>query len=77
HRWQQLASLSLESLTLNGAVIGLTLKVVRQGEPLSAARDLFSGPKGQMNTLELLSLLQAKLGKSAVLKPDIACDPRP
>ncbi|WP_407531255.1 Y-family DNA polymerase [Vibrio parahaemolyticus] len=77
HRWQQLASLSLESLTLNGAVVGLTLKVVRQGEPLSAARDLFSGPKGQMNALELLSLLQAKLGKSAVLKPDIACDPRP
>lgn len=30
-----------------------------------------------MNALELLSLLQAKLGKSAVLKPDIACDPRP
>ncbi|MDW2019636.1 DNA polymerase Y family protein, partial [Vibrio sp. 704] len=63
--------------TLNGAVVGLTLKVVRQGEPLSAARDLFSGPKGQMNALELLSLLQAKLGKSAVLKPDIAYDPRP
>ncbi|YCO04690.1 Y-family DNA polymerase [Vibrio sp. VNB-15] len=76
-RWQQLASLSLESLTLNGPVMGLTLKIVRQGEPLSAARDLFAGQKGQMNALELLSLLQAKLGKSAVLKPTIACDPRP
>ncbi len=76
-RWQQLASLSLESLTLNGPVIGLTLRVIRQGEPISSACDLFAGQKGQMNNLELLSLLQAKLGKSAVLKPDIACDPRP
>ncbi|MFH4600167.1 Y-family DNA polymerase [Vibrio diabolicus] len=76
-RWQQLASLSLESLSLNGPVTGLTLKVVRQGEPLSASRDLFAGQKGNMNALELLSLLQAKLGKSAVLKPNIACDPRP
>ncbi|MGI9949956.1 Y-family DNA polymerase [Vibrio hyugaensis] len=76
-RWQQLASLNLESLTLNGPVMGLTLKIVRQGEPLSATRDLFAGQKGQMNALELLSLLQAKLGKSAVLKPNIACDPRP
>ncbi|MFH4803420.1 DNA polymerase Y family protein [Vibrio diabolicus] len=76
-RWQQLASLSLESLSLNGPVTGLTLKVIRQGEPLSASRDLFAGQKGNMNALELLSLLQAKLGKSAVLKPNIACDPRP
>ncbi|MGR5057909.1 Y-family DNA polymerase [Vibrio rotiferianus] len=76
-RWQQLASLSLESVTLNGPVIGLTLQVKRQGEPLSSARDFFAGQKGQMNALELLSLLQAKLGKSAVLKPNIACDPRP
>ncbi|WP_321283108.1 DNA polymerase Y family protein [uncultured Vibrio sp.] len=77
HRWQQLASLSLESLTLNGPVIGLTLQVIRQGEPVSSACDLFTGQKGQMNTLELLSLLQAKLGKHSVLKPEIACDPRP
>ncbi|EOD9421179.1 DNA polymerase Y family protein [Vibrio campbellii] len=76
-RWQQLASLSLESVTLNGPVIGLTLQVERQGEPLSSARDFFAGQKGQMNALELLSLLQAKLGKSAVLKPNIAYDPRP
>ncbi|MCQ8156569.1 DNA polymerase Y family protein, partial [Vibrio parahaemolyticus] len=71
------ASLSLESLTLNGAGVGLTLKGVRQGEPLCAARDLFSGPKGQRNALELHSILQAQLGTSAVLKPDLACDPRP
>ncbi|BDR13003.1 DNA polymerase Y family protein [Vibrio sp. STUT-A11] len=77
HRWQQLASLSLESLTLKGPVIGLTLQVIRQGEPVSSACDLFAGQKGQMNTLELLSLLQAKLGKHSVLKPEIACDPRP
>ncbi|MCA0936221.1 DNA polymerase Y family protein [Vibrio alginolyticus] len=76
-RWLQLASLSLESLALNGPVIGLSLQVIRQGEPISSACDLFAGQKGQMNNLELLSLLQAKLGKSAVLKPDIACDPRP
>lgn len=76
-RWLQLASLNLESLALNGPVIGLSLQVIRQGEPISSACDLFAGQKGQMNNLELLSLLQAKLGKSAVLKPDIACDPRP
>nr|WP_321281546.1 DNA polymerase Y family protein [uncultured Vibrio sp.] len=77
HRWQQLASLSLESLTLNGPVIGLTLQVIRQGEPVSSTCDLFAGQKGQMDALELLSLLQAKLGKRSVLKPEIACDPRP
>ncbi|ANQ26759.1 DNA polymerase Y family protein [Vibrio natriegens] len=77
HRWQQLASLSLESLALNGPVIGLTLQVIRQGEPISSACDLFAGQKGQMNPLELLSLLQAKMGKHSVLKPDIAYDPRP
>ncbi|CAE6895324.1 DNA polymerase Y family protein [Vibrio sp. B1FLJ16] len=76
-RWLQLASLNLESLAFNGPVIGLSLQVIRQGEPISSACDLFAGQKGQMNNLELLSLLQAKLGKSAVLKPDIACDPRP
>lgn len=76
-RWLQLASLSLESLMLNGPVIGLTLQVIRQGEPVNSACDLFAGQKGQMNSLELLSVLQAKLGKSSVLKPDIACDPRP
>jgi len=76
-RWQQLASLNLESVTLNGPVIGLTLQVERQGEPLSSTGDFFAGQKGQMSALELLSTLQAKLGKSAVLKPDIACDPRP
>ncbi|WP_319537362.1 DNA polymerase Y family protein [uncultured Vibrio sp.] len=77
HRWQQLASLSLESLTLNGPVIGLTLQVIRQGEPASSTCDLFAGQKGRMNALELLSLLQAKLGKNSVLKPEIAYDPRP
>ncbi len=46
-RWQQLASLSLESVTLNYSVIGLTLKVERQGEPLSSARDFFAGQKGK------------------------------
>ncbi len=76
-RWQQLASLSLESLILNGPVVGLTLQVIRQGEPISSTCDLFAGQKGQMNSLELLSLLQAKLGKQSVLKPGIACDPRP
>ncbi|CAE6894017.1 Nucleotidyltransferase DNA polymerase involved in DNA repair [Vibrio sp. B1FLJ16] len=76
-RWLQLASLNLGSLALNGPVIGLSLQVIRQGEPISSACDLFAGQKGQMNNLELLSLLQAKLGKSAVLKPNITCDPRP
>ncbi|MDF2154234.1 DNA polymerase Y family protein [Vibrio sp. CAU 1672] len=76
-RWLQLASLNLESLTLKGPVIGLTLQVVRQGEPLSTACDLFAGQQGRMNRLELLSVLQARLGKTSVLKPDIVCDPRP
>ncbi|MEF1310060.1 DNA polymerase Y family protein [Vibrio mytili] len=76
-RWQTLASLSLESLTLNGPVVGLSLQVVRYGEPLNTALDLFAGQKGQVSDLELLSLLQAKLGKGSILKPQIACDPRP
>jgi protein ImuB len=39
--------------------------------------DIFDGEKGQTTALELITLLQAKLGKAQVNKPNLSDDPRP
>ncbi|MHA2937670.1 Y-family DNA polymerase [Vibrio sp. RC27] len=76
-RWLTLAQLSLESLTLTQAVHHLQLNVIRSGEQPAHADDLFSGTQGALQPLELISLLQAKLGKQAVSKVIMSNDPRP
>jgi protein ImuB len=75
--WLKLAQLTLESLKLNAAVHHIQLTVVRAGEQASHANDLFSGIQGALPPLELISLLQAKLGKEAVCKVVMGDDPRP
>ena len=67
----------MESLTLNAAVHGMTLSLTRQGEPHTHYGDLFDGNIGTQNSLELLSLLQAKLGQDAISSPTLSYDPRP
>lgn len=76
-KWATLSSLKLESLTLDSAVHGMTLSLTRQGEPHTNYGDLFDGDIGTQSSLELLSLLQAKLGDSAISSPKLTYDPRP
>lgn len=76
-RWLTLCKLTLESLQLEAPVQGLTLKLHRSGELESSSVDLFKGVQGAQTSLELIGLLQAKLGKSCVHKVAHSDDPRP
>ncbi|MEZ9232011.1 DNA polymerase Y family protein [Vibrio amylolyticus] len=76
-KWATLCRLSLESITLNAPIHGITLSIARGGERQSTTQDIFCGTKGQLTEPELLSLLQAKLGKERVCKMSKTDDPRP
>lgn len=76
-KWAQLCKLSMESLSLTAPVQGLSLAIQRSAPQQAATQDIFCGEKGQLNELELLSLLQAKLGKEQVHKVAFCDDPRP
>ncbi|WP_059020285.1 Y-family DNA polymerase [Vibrio coralliirubri] len=76
-KWANLTHLTLESLKLTAPVQGLTLSLIRHGEPQMAYHDLFDGNTGTLAALDLLSLLQAKLGQACIQTPKILHDPRP
>ena len=76
-KWANLTHLTLESLKITAPVQGLTLSLIRHGEPQMAYRDLFDGNTGTLAALDLLSLLQAKLGQPCIQTPKIQHDPRP
>ena len=76
-KWANLTHLTLESLKLTAPVQGLTLSLTRHGEPQMAYHDLFDGNTGTLAALDLLSLLQAKLGQASIQTPKIQHDPRP
>ncbi|MEZ9289978.1 DNA polymerase Y family protein [Vibrio lentus] len=76
-KWANLTHLTLESLKITAPVQGLTLTLVRHGEPQMAYHDLFDGNTGTLAALDLLSLLQAKLGLACIQTPKIQQDPRP
>ena len=76
-KWANLTHLTLESLKLPAPVQGLTLSLAHHGEPQMAYHDLFDGNTGTLAALDLLSLLQAKLGQACILTPKIQQDPRP
>ncbi|MCY9863509.1 DNA polymerase Y family protein [Vibrio coralliirubri] len=76
-KWANLTHLTLESLKLTAPVQGLTLSLIRHGEPQMAYHDLFDGNTGTLAALDLLSLLQAKLGQACIQTPKIQHDPRP
>ncbi|EGU30597.1 hypothetical protein VII00023_00630 [Vibrio ichthyoenteri ATCC 700023] len=75
--WAKLCQLTLENLKLSAPVQGLTLAIVRSGPLEATSRDMFNGPQGQQSPLELIGLLQAKLGKEKVCKVLLSQDPRP
>lgn len=76
-KWANLTHLTLESLKSTAPVQGLTLSLTRHGEPQMAYHDLFDGNTGTLAALDLLSLLQAKLGQACIQTPKIQQDPRP
>lgn len=76
-RWEKLSQLAMESLMLNRPVQGLTLKVLRSGEFDASSQDIFSGYTGHQTALELITTLQAKLGKTQIHKIAPTDDPRP
>ncbi|MFS1461508.1 Y-family DNA polymerase [Vibrio lentus] len=76
-KWANLTHLTLESLKITAPVQGLTLSLIRHGEPQVAYHDLFDGNTGTLAALDLLSLLQAKLGQACIQTPKIQHDPRP
>lgn len=76
-KWQQLAKLTLESVTLKAPIISLELSVERMGETPANHKDLFDKHHQAMSPLELVSQLQAKLGKDAIQGIQASPDPRP
>lgn len=76
-KWLPLFSLRFESVVLSAPVTGITLKAQRIAERLDAKADLFDGKRGSQSPHELVSFLQAKLGKQAVRGVTLSDDPRP
>jgi protein ImuB len=76
-RWNALIAIKLETLSLQSAVyaIGLTTGETQIRSPDKC--DLFSGKKGTLSRLQLVSLLQAKLGQQSVVSPAMQNDFRP
>ncbi|MBD1557896.1 DNA polymerase Y family protein [Vibrio sp. S9_S30] len=76
-RWINLSKLTLESISISSPVIAISLGTKRVEQQASFNTDLFTGQKGKTTALELMSVLEAKLGKEAVSRPSVIPDPRP
>lgn len=76
-KWHELSQLTLESIKLDSPVVCITLSISRVAQQQGDEHDLFDGPKGNMSALELISRLQAKLGKESVSGITLTSDPRP
>ena len=76
-KWLNLSALKLENIQLKGPVFAISLATgpVQQNNPQK--QDLFSKKNGVMSSLQLVSLLQAKLGEQAVLSLQLLDDYRP
>ncbi|KKO45309.1 protein ImuB [Arsukibacterium ikkense] len=64
--WLQLCQLQLQNLTLPEPVYGLQLDVNRFAGQQRPTEGLFAQQQASMSALQLLSLLQARLGRAAV-----------
>jgi len=76
-KWARLSQLTLESVTLDAPVTGITLTAERIRPQQPDSQDLFAGRQGSLSPAELISLLQAKLGKEQVSGVTLTDDPRP
>lgn len=77
HKWHTLAGLKLESLQLDGPVCAMTLKTGETQVRRPNKTDLFEGSKGTLSDLQLISILQAKLGEEAIQGLALQDDFRP
>ena len=75
--WAALISLKLESITLSAPVFAIRLVVESTYIRTPDKGDLFAGKQGRLSRLQLISLLQAKLGEEAVSTPTLTNDYRP
>jgi protein ImuB len=75
--WQRLIALQLEHVTLQSPVSALTLSVDDAHVRIPEKSDLFSGKQGELTRLQLMAILQAKLGEQAVSSPVFVNDHRP
>ena len=75
--WAALISLKLENITLSAPVFAIRLIVENTFIRTPDANDLFAGKQGRLSRLQLISLLQAKLGENAVSTPRLNNDYRP
>ncbi len=76
-KWLRLSQLTLERISLNAPVTGLTLETVRFVARTADEGDLFAGKRGALSSAELISLLQAKLGTNSVTALSLSEDYRP
>lgn len=76
-KWRVLAELKIEQLCLQAPVyaVNLTTGAVVERSPDEA--DLFTASKGTLSYLQLISLLQAKLGEQAIKQVALKDDFRP
>lgn len=75
--WLEIAQISIERLTLLAPVQGLSLSAQQLSKAVAANDDLFSGKQHNMNSLQLLARLHAKLGEEAVSQVRLSHDHRP
>lgn len=75
--WLGLLALKLDNLILNAPIVALQLNVKNTFVRSPDKHDLFLGKQGAISRLQLISLLQAKLGDDALFSPMTVNDYRP
>jgi protein ImuB len=75
--WLNLLSLRLENVQLQAPVFALTLNCAQTRLRCADKLDLFEGNKGSLSHLQLVALLQARLGEQAIQSPHLLDDFRP
>ncbi len=76
-KWMTLVTLNIERTRLNAAVVGITLTSGELIEKNATVDDMFCGAKGNMTPAQLISLLQARVGKERIVGIQLHQDHRP
>lgn len=76
-KWASLTTLKLDHLTLQAPIFALELSAPESQLRSPDKADLFSASKGTLSYLQLISLLQAKLGEEAISQVILDDDFRP
>jgi protein ImuB len=75
--WQRLLELQLEGVKLQSPVFAITLKAAETHRRSPEKSDLFIGTQGEFTRLQLMAILQAKLGGQAIFSPALVDEHRP